>query len=225
MKNMNVIILIFCFAMVMAFVAGCTTNAPSSPAAPRPSTEVPVSTVTAAENPVPSVVPTPAPSGSPTSPLTGLKQFILSPADFPDGYSLIYEGEMVPGDENCTADRLCYLEGYSLSMVTGDANNSTLVDHMVSRYSKPVTPETLNAILADQLPEIASGTPTMISAPSLGDGSAAYRFEFPSPEVPVQGYLVIFGRGDLYEIIMVIGTDANERLAFDLARKSADKLA
>ncbi len=153
-----------------------------------------------------------------------LKGYLLNPSDFPEGYTLVQEGAMLPGDEECPAGEFCYLGGYSISMVTGDDQNTTLVDQMVSRYTLTATKETLNEVLMDQFPEIADGSPAEIPAPPLGDAGVAYRFEFPSTEAPLNGFLVIFGRGNLYEIIMIIGTDADELLAFDLATKASARL-
>ncbi|HOT03463.1 MAG TPA: hypothetical protein PK069_04730 [Methanolinea sp.] len=166
-------------------------------------------------------------SGSPDMPapmITEMQGYLLNPTDFPEGYALIHEGAMLPGEEECPSGGFCYLGGYSISMVTGDAQNTTLVDQMISRYTLTATRETLNDVLMDQFPEIAAGSPAELAAPALGDASVAYRFEFPSTEDPLHGFLVIFGKGNLYEIIMIIGTDADELLAFDLANKASAKL-
>ena len=160
----------------------------------------------------------------PTPVVTELQGYLLNTADFPEGYTLIHEGAMLPVDEECPAGEFCSLDGYSISMVTGDAQNTTLVDQMISRYTLTATKETLNDVLMDQFPEIAAGSPAELAAPSLGDASVAYRFEFPSIEAPLQGYLVIFGKGDLYVTIMIIGSDADEHLAYDLAQKASAKL-
>jgi hypothetical protein len=46
-----------------------------------------------------------------------------------------------------------------------------------------------------------------------------------SGDVPVDGYLVIFGIRDYYEIILVAGPDATENLAEEMARAAASKLS
>ncbi|MCU0632536.1 MAG: hypothetical protein MUC66_06140 [Methanolinea sp.] len=212
MKTAYVLLLLLSLAAVLAYGAGCTSTAPASMATPQPTTSGPGPAGTQGVSPesVPS--------------LSTLKGLILDPTDFPEGYSLVYEGEMLPGVESCPVNDLCYLQGYALSIATGDANNSTMVDQAISRYSLNATSETIEGVFKDQIPEIAAGNLTALSGPALGDASAAYRFEFPPAEAPIKGYLVIFGKGDLYEIIMVIGTDTDENLVYDLAKKSAAKL-
>ncbi len=204
-----------------------TPDTPSPPTSPHtlpPTTGVAVSPIPEAE-PAGTGVDTPpdSPDLSPPA-VTELQGYLLNSSDFPEGYTLIHEGAMLPGDDDCPAGEFCYLGGYSISMVTGDAQNTTLVDQMISRYTLTATKETLNDVLMDQFPEIAAGSPAELAATALGDASVAYRFEFPSTEAPLHGFLVIFGKGNLYEIIMIIGTDADELLAFDLAKKASAKL-
>jgi len=218
------VLVLLALAMVLAFAAGCTSSAPGSNVMPQQTTQVAGPAATATETAQATAVATDVaipPSASHTAPLRAL---VLEAADLPDGYSLIYEGEMLPGAEDCPEGEFCYLEGYSVSMVTGDAENSTLVDQTISRYSGHATEETLDAVLADQFPEIMAADIIALKAPPLGDASAAYRFRFPSTGDAVEGYLVIFGKGEVHEMIMVIGTGAGENLALDLAKKAASKI-
>jgi hypothetical protein len=194
MKRSVVIICCLALCSVLAIAAGCTS---------------PVQT-----NATGSVTPTPPATVS-------LKDLTLSSDDLPQGYSIVYRGEMAPGDPNCSASEVCYLQGYFISAANGESNTSTIIDQAVVFYSKPAVSATLRAVLADQLPDIANGNLTPLADPGIGDASAAYRVTLPTAGGPVEGYIVIFGKGNLYEIFMVTGPDASERLVIDLARKAS----
>ncbi len=196
MNQKYVLVLFLALCGVMALAAGCTS--PTQP------------TVT------PTAIPT-------TSAVVSLDDLLLSPADLPEGYSIVYREEMGPGDPNCTGE-VCYLGGYLLSARNGDSNTSSGIDQAIVRYNKPATAGTLFAVFADQLPDIAAGKLDPLPDPGLGDASAAYQFTLPTEGDPTAAYLVIFGKGDIYEIILVAGPDASEALAMDMAGTAVAKL-
>jgi hypothetical protein len=195
-KSVLILCLALCGALIL--VAGCTT----------PGTQ-------------PNV--TPAATATPPA-VTALDDLLLISADLPPGYSIVYMGEMGPGDPNCTASEVCFIEGYLVSARSGETNTSTAIDQAVVHYSKPATPATLETVLVDQLPGVASGNVTPLTNPAIGDASAAYLVSLPTATGPVDGYIVIFGKGDFYEIILVAGPDASESLATDMAKAAAAKL-
>jgi hypothetical protein len=153
-----------------------------------------------------------------------LEDLLLQPADLPEGYQLVYRGEMAPGSANCTAD-ICYITGYFTSAANGEGNSTTAIDQAVAIYNRNASQDNLLLVLSDQLPDIIiSGNLTPLANPGLGDASASYGFTLPTAEAPIEGYLVIFSKGNLYEIIMVVGPDASEALAVDMASEAAAKL-
>jgi hypothetical protein len=199
MNRTYVLILFLVTCGALALAAGCTS--PVVPAAPQPNATV-----------TPMVF-------TPDS----LKDLLLLPADLPEGYDVVYRGEMAPGNANCTGE-ICYITGYFTSAATVESNITTTIDQAVAIYNKNASPENLLPVLADQLPDIAAGNLTPLADPALGDASAAYSFTLPTAGAPLDGYLVIFGKGNLYELIMVIGSKASETLATDMARTAAAKL-
>jgi hypothetical protein len=196
MNQKFVLILFLTICGVLALAAGCTS--PVLPARPQP-------------NATP-VVFTPE----------SIKDLPFVFSDLPQGYSIVYRSQMAPGNPNCTSE-VCYVAGYFTSAQNGQSNTST-IDQAVTIYNTTTTAGTLLPVLIDQIPDVASGNLTALPGPGLGDASAAYRFTIATSAGPVNGYLVIIERGNLYEIIMVIGPDASENLALDMAHKAATKL-
>jgi hypothetical protein len=196
-----VTVMFLAFCAVLAIVAGCTS--PGIPAG-QPNVS-PVATP---------MVFTP----------DVLRDLLLVQADLPEGYQISYHGEMSPGNASCTAD-ICYLAGYFMSSTKGEGNTSTSIDQAVTIYNRNASQDNLLLVLSDQLPDIvASGNLTPLNDPGLGDVSASYGFTLPTTGAPIEGYITIFSKGNLYEVIMVIGPDASEGLAVDMAREAAAKL-
>jgi hypothetical protein len=198
MKRTYILVLFIALCGILALAAGCTSPIPSQ------------------ETPTPTATVTTVASAS-----EELKDLALSPEDLPAGYSLVYRGDMAPGDPNCTAPMICFLQGYFISASNGIDNTSTFIDQAIVIYNANATPETLRPVLDDQLRGVASGGNfTELPDPGIGEASALYRFSLPTDGEPLEGYLVIFGKGNLYEIIMVRGPDASESVVVDLARKA-----
>jgi hypothetical protein len=192
-KYLPLLFMVLCGILVLA--AGCTSPVPGGN-----HTATPTATVT----PV-------------ASARDALKDLALSPQDLPPGYSLVYRGEMRPGDPNCTASA-CFLQGYFISASNGTDNTSTVINQAIVIYDVDATPDSLGPVLTDQLRDLSSNL-TTLPDPDLGDASAFYRFERPDYG---DGYLLIFGKGNVYEIIMVWGPDASESMVIDLAKKALD---
>jgi hypothetical protein len=146
-----------------------------------------------------------------------LKDLSLSPQDLPAGYSLVYRGEMRPGDPNCTAPS-CFLQGYFVSASNGSDNSSTVINQAIVLYNTDATPDSLRPVLEDQLRDFSANL-TALSDPDIGDASAFYQF---TGENYGEGYLLIFGKGNVYEIFMVWGQDASESMVIELAKKALE---
>lgn len=198
MHQKGILILCMILCGVLALAAGCT--------------------IPGTEGNVPPTATSPAVRVSP-------EQLILTPAELPPGFSIAYIGKMAPGDPSCTASEFCYLEGVLISARSGETTMSTAIDQAVVLYSEPATRERLDSVLADQLPGVAGENLTTLADPGIGDVSAAYQVTLMSDNVPVDGYVVIFGIRDYYEIILVAGPDATVNLAEDMARAAASKLS
>ncbi len=218
--NQNHLVLVFLsLCIILAVTAGCTSTTPSSQAAPQPTTGAENPAVTHTGSPVAS----PSVTNEDTLPFPA-DVVLLDTSHFPPGFTIIYKGEMLPPEENCTAGTFCYLAGYSISVSKGDIKNSTIADQSVMLYTKNATPDTIDAVFKDQLPDIAAANLTALSAPSIGDASAVYRFSFPPATGSLNGYIFIYGKGRIYEIIMITGPEAGETLLYELAGTSSAKL-
>jgi hypothetical protein len=123
---------------------------------------------------------------------------------------------MRPGDPNCTAPSVCFLQGYFISASNGTDNTSTVINQAIVLYNTDATPATLLPVLEDQLRDFSANL-TALPDPDIGDASAFYRF---TREDYGEGYLIVFGKGKVYEIIMVWGPDASESMVIDLAKKA-----
>jgi hypothetical protein len=184
-------VLLMVLCGVLVLASGCTSPLPQS----ANGTSTPTATIT------------PVASAS-----DALKDLALSPQDLPQGYSLVYREEMRPGDPNCTAE-VCFLQGY---FVNGTDTKSTFINQAIVLYNTDATPASLDKVLMDQLPNFSANLMTL-SNPDIGDASAFYQF---TQGDNGEGYLLIFGKGNLYEIIMVRGPDASETMVVDLAKKA-----
>ena len=191
-KYLPLLFMVLCGMLVLA--AGCI-----SPVQNGNHTAIPTATVT------------PVASAS-----DALKDLALSPQDLPPGYSLVYRGEMRPGDPNCTAPSVCFLQGYFISASNGTDNTSTVINQAIVIYNADATPATLGPVLADQLRDL-SGNLTPLPDPGIGDASAFYRY---TRGENAEGYILIFGKGNVYEIFMIWGPDASENMVVDLAKKA-----
>jgi hypothetical protein len=196
MKHRYLSLLFMLLCVILVLAAGCT-----SPVQPE-------------ENRTPSPTATITPVASASD---ALRDLALSPEDLPPGYSLVYRGEMRPGEPNCTA-QVCFLQGYFITASNGINNTSTVINQAIVIYDADTTPASLRPVLEDQLRDFAAtANLTPLPDPGIGDASALYRF---SREDYGEGYLLIFGKGNVYEIIMVWGPDASETMVVDLAKKA-----
>ncbi len=195
MKRTFILISLLAVCGFLALAAGCTSSVP----------------------PQQNVTGTPGPSTSPS-----LRDMVLSQADLPAGYTIVYRGEMAPGDKNCTPADLCFVQGYFITANNGQTNTSTNIDMALLTYSRDPSAANLEEVVADQIPEIAEGNLTRLANPGIGDVSALYQFSIPGASQP--SYLIIFGKGRFYEMILVNGPDASESRITGLAGKAVAKL-
>lgn len=193
MKRTIILVCLLAACGFLALAAGCTSSVP----------------VNATQTPAPSVS-------------TSLRDLVLTQADLPPGYSIVYRGEMAPPNQTCNPADLCFIRGYFTSADNGQNNTSSNIDIALLSYNRNPSATNLEDVFADQLPEIANGNITRLADPGIGDVSALY--EFPLPGVPQPSYLIVFGKGRFYEMILVNGPDASANLVTSLARKAVAKL-
>lgn len=195
------------FAVVlvgMVLACGCSSQpaAPSSPSSP-------AETASAKE----------------TSP-DALPGMALKLADFPTGYVMVYEGEYMPPDESTLLSDPDYLGGYTVtaSNESTEPSSGELVDQLILVYRKPVTRENLELVFLQSYPELATWSLSSIDDPGIGDAGIAYQFMYPNASL--NGFVIAFGKGDVYEIFVTMAGDdsANYSLLEDLAKKAAVKL-
>lgn len=177
-------------------------------------------------SPTPSAAPTGLASPSATTPIEQLPEMALKLSDFPSGFELIYEGETLPPDESSLLSDPYYQGGYSITVSNESPELSAgeMVDQMILVYSRPATRERLEEVFFAHYPELSNWSLTSLPDPGIGDASIAYHFVY--PETTLTGYTIIFGKGDVYEIIMTMRGDdtAEYALIEDIARKAAGKI-
>lgn len=203
-------------AVVLAAVilaCGCTspTAAPSSPSSPA---------TTASPGAIPATA-----TGEETSP-DALPGMALKLSDFPSGYVIVYEGEALPPDESTLLSDPDYLGGYTItaSNESSELSSGELVDQLILVYRKPVTREHLEAVFLQSYPELASWSLSPLDDPGIGDAGIAYQFMYPNASL--NGFVIAFGKGDVYEILVTMAGDdsANYSLLEDLAISAAAKI-
>ncbi|MDD1715493.1 MAG: hypothetical protein LUQ01_00690, partial [Methanolinea sp.] len=201
------------FAVVLAgmiLACGCTsqTAGPSSPAGTA-SPATPSATVPVKE----------------TS-LDALPGMALKLSDFPKGYVMVYEGEAMPPDESTLLSDPDYLGGYTVtaSNESSELSSGELVDQLILVYRKPVTRENLETVFLQSYPELANWSLSPIDDPGIGDAGIAYQFMYPNASL--NGFVIAFGKGDIFEIFVTMAGDdsANYSLLEDLAKKAVSKI-
>ena len=184
---------------------GCTSQAPAPPA-------------TAA-----GVSPMATPTGG-TSPLS-LPSLALDLSFYPEGFELIYAGETEPPSESSLLSDPSYRGGYSVTVSNESADFPTgeIVDQIILIYDEPVTHERLVTIFAENYPELSRWPLSPLPDPGIGEASIAYHFAY--PETTLSGYTIIFGKGDVYQIVTTMTGDGTADYGFlqEIARKAAAK--
>lgn len=169
-------------------------------------------------------------SQSDTQNLTSqVKGMMLSLSDLPEGYSFLHEGRTIPADEAPSEKANGYRGGYTFSAATFTGNRTgDTFEQTVLVFGGGSGSRNLSDLFLSSFPQIASWSPVALSDPGLGDRSIGYRYVVPASVAPpnqtVSGTVVIFGKGDICEIIMVQGPSTNESYPLDLARKAAIKV-
>ncbi len=150
----------------------------------------------------------------------------LKQSDFPRGYVMVYEGEAIPPDESTLLSDPDYLGGYTVtaSNESSELSSGELVDQLILVYRKPVTRENLEVVFLESYPDLATWSLSSIDDPGIGDASIAYQFMYPNASL--NGYVIAFGKADVFEIFVTMAGDdsANYSLLEDLAKKAAVKL-
>ena len=204
--NIHQKIILIAILAVAVVVSGCTTQT-GNPSAPTAATS-PVST---------------RPAGTSLDTLPGMA---LALTDLPPGFEMIYEGETLPPDESTLLSDPDYQGGYSVSFSNESSELSAggLIDQTILVYSRPVTREYLKEVFFANYPDIANWSLTPLADPGLGDASVAYGFVYPN--TTLSGYMVAFGKGDVYEFVLTMATDetTDYTLLQDLARKAASRV-
>lgn len=174
----------------------------------------------------PSAAPTGEASPSTPTPLENLPGMALELSDFPPGFELIYEGETLPPDESSLLSDPYYQGGYSITVSNESPELSAgeMVDQMILVYSRPAIRERLEEVFFANYPELSNWSLSSLPDPGIGDASIAYHFVY--PDTTLSGSAIIFGKGDVYEIIMTMRGDdtADYTLLKETARKAAGKI-
>ncbi len=145
----------------------------------------------------------------------------LFPQDLPKGSSITHNDWLNP-DLNCTGDTLCMKEGYS---VTVDNGKNTTVEQNVMIYSKPVTNGTLEQVLNEGYPEYSTYIINELPTPGIGEVSRIWKYIAPNDIAPgLQGYFIVFGKGNVYEIFHISGKNPDLVAGKELASAAAQKI-
>ena len=170
-----------------------------------------------------------------TSPLSGvsgttnltpvLLPVMLGLSDLPEGYTIDSEAATRSSDKLPPEVAAGYLGGYYFSAMSYDGNET--VAHTVLVYKETERPKDLDAFFKATHPVIANWTLTPLADPKVGSASTAWAFLPPGDFVPGEtlssGYVVIFEKGPLCEIVKVTGPKMNASYCTSLAQKAASK--
>lgn len=148
------------------------------------------------------------------TPLNSLPEIALDLSDFPRGFELIYAGHTEPPDESVLLSDPAYRGGYSVTVSNESADFPTgeLVDQIILIYAQPVTHERLAMIFTENYPELSRWPLTTLDDPAIGEASIAYQFAF--PDTTLSGYTIVFGKGDVYEILTTMTGDGTSDYEF-----------
>ena len=154
-----------------------------------------------------------------------LPAIALDLSDFPEGFELIYAGETEPPAESVLLSDPAYRGGYSVTVSneSSDFPTGELVDQIVLIYSRPVTRERLAEVFTENYPELSTWPLSPLPEPGIGEASIAYHFAY--PETTLSGYTIVFGKGDVYQIVTTMTGDGTADYGFlqEIARKAAAK--
>lgn len=183
----------------------------------------------ASQTGTPSAPPGDAPqAGTPmvtTSP-EDLAAFALDLSDLPRGFEQIFEGEILPPDESTLLGDQDFVGSYSFaaSNESEELAAGELVEQIVILYHKPASREHLDTLVKAFYPEFSSWSLSPLPDPGIGDVSSAYHFS--DSGTTLSGYLVVFGEGEVYSILMTMRGDetADYALAREMAEKAAEKI-
>ena len=135
-----------------------------------------------------------------------LSTYALTLADTTTGYEHLMSAPDLEPEERCTT-QFCNIEGYSVSMSIGNGSDINSIDQSILRYNLPATTDLLKTVFNETYPELSAWTVEKLVDPGVGDVSAAYRYEVPKEVAPssIGGYVIIFGVGDIFEVIKTQG--------------------
>jgi hypothetical protein len=154
-----------------------------------------------------------------------LLPLMLGLSDLPEGYTVDSEYPTRSADKLPAEVASGYLGGYFFSAMSYDGNET--VAHTVLVYSETERPKDLDGFFRATHPVIANWTITPLADPKVGSASTAWSFFPPGRFVPGEtlsnGYVVIFEKGPLVEIVKVTGPKMNESTCISLARTAASK--
>lgn len=166
------------------------------------------------------------PAGNASVNLTPLLSgMLITLADLPEGYSADREGPTLPPSRVPATLAAGYVGGYTWSAMSYDGNET--VSQTILVYSETEKPGDLGTFFQHSHPEISNWTLTPLNNPGLADRSVGYGFSPPGagPEdYPLsKGYVFLFSKGGVHEIVKVTGPGYNETAGYSLARLAASR--
>ncbi|GEM_PF-1126309 len=212
--------LVFLALVGIILVSGCTSTPPAQT----------VTTVTSKITPVMiQARQTTAPTNALPTPLALMG---LQVSDLPQGFNITHTGGAIQ-DMNCSLDKFCQTDGYSVSVDNGNTTPAGLItiDQEIMVYTTPVNSSKLVSAFNESYPELSGWVTQALPAPGIGNVSLAYRYTAPNRTMPAGtfgGYVIVFGNGEVYEILKS-GSNAPDKepdylLLKDLAGKAAAKI-
>jgi hypothetical protein len=214
--------LVFLALVGIILVSGCTSIPPAPAVTPVTSQTTPVMTQEQAQR-------TASPTGALPAPVALMG---LQLPDLPKGFNITYTGGAM-NDTNCSLDKFCQTDGYSVSVDNGNTTPAGLIiiDQEIMVYTTPANSSNLVLVFNESYPELSGWVTQALPAPGIGNVSHAYRYTAPNTTMPAGtfgGYVIVFGNGKVYEILKS-GSNAPDKepdylLLKDLAGKAAAKI-
>jgi hypothetical protein len=196
-KESTVLMIIFMafFIILSAGIAGCTSQAP--PASPAPDDKL--STI--------------EPS-----------QMALQPSDMPGNYTLVERaGRLSSEMRNWSLDHGWKKGYYTVYQKNGENPSAGIVSQSISIYP----PENMSLVMQDTTDyamswAAANITVEQLTVPAVGDSRTAFRLSEKGD--PIQEYLIIFAKKDVYEEMSTNGTESDYTALTQLTQIAAAKI-
>jgi len=202
----NIILTLASLLILSIFLAGCTSNSPTSTTTPVQTTASQLSTIDPSD-------------------------MALTLSDIPAGFTIKDGTELVASDMAKSAIENGWEKGYSVGFErTNNGLRTGILDSEMIQQSINVYPiANLNQVMTNSANEElqqanATVTVTQLPDPGIGDSSQAFRWTTEIAGIQVTQFYISFIKKDVHENLYMGGTSADYETLKNLANVSASKI-